>query len=386
MNKNSIICNFIATHPDDWETLLTTERGIKIKKDGDYAIFNYGLNCNYADPVVQEARGIILDIAQLEVVCWPFRKFGNHNEGYADEIDWTSARVLEKVDGSITKLWYDKKAGAWQFSTNGMIRAENAPVENMAGLSYGDIIKVADNLGDIPFNKLNKDYTYIFELVSPQTRIVINYEKTSLYHLGTRNNLTGEEYDLDIGIKKPRSYPLSSLADCINAAVALNKSENADDEVDKEGFVVVDKNWHRVKIKSPDYIMMHHVSTMKWMTKKECIQMLLHERDRIEKICKNCPEIVPTVKYYDYKIEELLYDGDRIAMLSQRLYEEYSHERKAVADVICKHRLAVVGFTCITTGQKGREFLLGMQFEKFCKLIPDYEPEDISLLFVRKEE
>ena len=376
----------MAAHPDDWETLLTNEKGIKVKKEGVYAIFNYGLNCNYADPVVQETRGIILDIEKLEVVCWPFRKFGNHNEGYADQIDWSSARVLEKVDGSIVKLWYDKIGGFWQFSTNGMIRAENAPVEGMAGLSYGDVIKSADNLKDILFENLNKDYTYIFELVSPQTRIVINYEKTSLYHLGTRNNVTGEEYDLEIGIKKPRSYPLTSLEDCINAAVALNKTDSSADEVENEGFVVVDKNWRRVKIKSPDYIMMHHVSSMKWMTKKECIQILLYERDRLEKICKNCPDILPMVKYYDYKIEELLHDGDKIAMLSQRLYEEYSHDRKAVADVIGKHRLAMVGFSCITTGKKGREFLLGMQFEKFCKLIPDYEPEDISLLFVRKEE
>ena len=34
-----------------------------------------------------------------------------------------------------------------------------------------------------------------------------------------------------------------------------------------------------------------------------------------------------------------------------------------------------------TIGKKGRDFLLGMPFEKFCKLLPDYQPEDISLLF-----
>ena len=383
MNRNSIICNFIAEHPNDWEQLLADEYGIKIKKEEPYAILNYGLNCDYFNPLVQEARGIIIDYVNLEVVCWPFRKFGNHNEGYADSIDWKSARVLEKVDGSIIKLWYDKLARRWQFSTNGMIRAENATVEDMAGLSFGDVIRRADNVNDIPFAQLNKEYTYIFELVSPETRVVIKYDGTSLYHLGTRNNLTGEEYEIDIGIKKPMAYPLTSLTDCIHAAIALNKADNMAEDLDKEGFVVVDKDWHRVKIKSPDYIMMHHVSTLKAITKKECIRILLYERERLDVIYEKCPDIIPSIKYYEYKIAELLHDADKIAMLTQSLYNEYSHDRKAVAGVISKHRLAMVGFACMTTGQKGRDFLLGMQFEKFCKLIPEYQPEDISLLFAR---
>lgn len=61
MNRNSIICNFIADHPNDWEQLLVDEYGIKVKKENSYAIFNYGLNCDYFNPVVQEARGIIID-------------------------------------------------------------------------------------------------------------------------------------------------------------------------------------------------------------------------------------------------------------------------------------------------------------------------------------
>ena len=70
---------------------------------------------------IRELGGIIIDCERCEVVCWPFRKFGNHNEGYADTIDWSTARVQEKVDGSIVKLWYDEANGKWQFSTNGCI-------------------------------------------------------------------------------------------------------------------------------------------------------------------------------------------------------------------------------------------------------------------------
>ena len=78
------------------EEILKKEYGLRIKVEGDYAVFNYNITCDFKNPIVQEARGIILDIKSFEVVCWPFRKFGNYNESYADEIDWTTARVQER--------------------------------------------------------------------------------------------------------------------------------------------------------------------------------------------------------------------------------------------------------------------------------------------------
>ena len=64
MNNNSVICKFINEHPQDWEQLLD-ELGIKVKKEGDYAIFNYGITCDFYNPVVQESRGIIIDLEKL---------------------------------------------------------------------------------------------------------------------------------------------------------------------------------------------------------------------------------------------------------------------------------------------------------------------------------
>lgn len=378
MNKNSVICRFIAEHPTDWEALMD-DAGIKVKKEGSYAIFNYAIPCDFYNPLVQEARGIIVDYNQLEVVCWPFRKFGNYQEGYADEIDWSTAKVQEKVDGSIVKLWYDKRLNTWQFSTNGMLRAEYANVDTAVGMCYMDLIYQADNFGDIPFDRLDKDYTYIFELVSPISRVVVRYEKTSLYHLGTRNNLTGEECDMDIGIKKPQLYPLSSLEDCEKAAAALNKG-NDSAEIEKEGFVVVDARWHRVKIKSIDYITMHHVSMMKTLTKKDCIDWLRDERGRLDLVMKENPTLIPTIKYYDYRLEELLLNADQMVDITRRLYEEYSHDRRAVAQVISKHRLSAIGFSCLGNDKTGRELVLEQASEKICKFIPDYQPEDWSSL------
>ncbi len=388
MNTKSVLCRFLAEHPQDWEARLTQHYAIKVKHDGDYAIFNYGYDCDFSDAVVQEARGIILDCRSLEVVCWPFRKFGNYNESYADSIDWSTARVLEKVDGSIIKLWFDGARQAWQFSTNATIRAEEASIENCIGLTFADVLKRADNYGDIPYDRLDKQCTYLFELVSPETQVVVRYNTPSLYHLGTRNNRTGVESEVDIGIKKPASYPLDSLDACCEAAIRLNERVPAAhlDTVQREGFVVVDAHYHRVKVKSPDYLMLHRLKEMSRMGKRDCVSMLLQKDARMELLCEANPNLVPVFKFYDFQLSQLCYVADQIATLARQMHREYSGERGAVARILVKHRLSFVGFRALECDACGRDILLGCSLEKLCKLMPDYAAEDLSILFAPSSE
>ncbi len=386
MNNNSYLCRFIAAHPQDFAELLLRDHCIKVKCEGDLAIFNYTFNCRYEEPLVQESRGIIINYKTMEVVCWPFRKFGNHNEPYADSIDWASARVLEKVDGSIIKLWYDAAEQAWQFSTNGVIRAERADIEGVVGFNYGTVIRRAENYGDIPFDRLDKDSTYIFELVSPETRVLIKYDRTALYHIGTRHNLTGKEREEDIGIQKPRSFPLQSLQDCLNAAAALNPPCAVSEDVEQEGFVVVDKDWHRVKIKSPDYIMMHRMRQVSTLSKHDCVDLLLHDPQHLADLCRENPPLVPLSKFYDYHLAELQLVADKMALLARNLYREYDKDRRAVAGIISRHRLSHVGFRALECSATGREILMDTAFDRLLRLLPDYTPEDLRSLFIAPKE
>jgi len=52
----------------------------------------------------------------------------------------------------------------------------------------------------------NPRYTYMFELVSPFNRAVLLYESIDLYHIGTRDNVTLLEMDVDLGVKKPKTF------------------------------------------------------------------------------------------------------------------------------------------------------------------------------------
>ena len=119
---NTFIGEYCATH-DDWENeLAAAPYYLKIKYDGCYVMFSYNqLASDFNNELVREARGIIFRTGEWEYpVCWAFDKFGNYGESYVPEIDWPTAMVTEKIDGSLIKVWWD---GYWHISTNGTIDA-----------------------------------------------------------------------------------------------------------------------------------------------------------------------------------------------------------------------------------------------------------------------
>lgn len=298
MTKNSVLCNFINNHKDNWKELLSDKPYyITIKNDGNLYIFNYAdvktlysiakskakesgeeierLFTDFSLPEVQEARGIILEIinGDANVVCWPFRKFGNYGENYIDDIDWPSARVQEKVDGSIVKMFFYNNT--WNWATNSSLHAKESAYN---GPSFYDIIaKACDNicgnseaisgiekLQNYALSEGWEDYTFIFELISPNNKIIIDYgDKASMVFIGVRNNKTGQEYPTSDfkfpfpKLRSPKEYHLNNLEEAIAAAKMINKTP---EKIVGEGFVIVDKDFNRIKVKSPDYVDLHYAT------------------------------------------------------------------------------------------------------------------------------
>ena len=256
----------------DWEDKLSAEPFcLTIKKKNNLAIFTYSqIDSDFYNPIVRECRGVIIDMNTLQPVCVPFYKFGNYGEEYVPEIDWTTARVQEKMDGSLIKLWYYN--GEWRVSTNGMIDARDVDVSGACPYKtfYG-LFKVASE-DVLDYSVLDKDYTYMFELTSQFNRIVVPHDTPRITHIGTRNNKTLMETDVDIGVEKPKSYNLKSIGECVEAASKLPFSD--------EGYVVVDGNWNRVKVKSPAYVVAHHLKNNGVITKRRVVDMIrLGEED-----------------------------------------------------------------------------------------------------------
>lgn len=374
----SKLCNFIKANPN-WKELLV-EKGILIKNKDNLYIFNYRLlpmidksqeetvtrPVDFTDPVVQESRGIILEIKdEPKVVCWPFRKFGNFQESYADTIDWSTAKVQEKLDGSIVKLYYYNNQ--WNWSTNGNIDANDSPLDTNGYTTFANLIKSATNYQDVMEADLDKDCTYIFELVSPHKTIVIKYALTELIHIGSRNNVTGQEFDIDLGIKKPKQYKANSLAECITLVESLNDT-NA---LSHEGFVVVDDNFNRIKVKSPEYLLWHHRITNEHLSKKDAISIILS--GNMDSFISDFPHHKSEMLYYAWKISELTDDMNTAIAYARILYEEYSHDRKAVVAALHDNKLSFVALRAMDN-DKDIPTLLGIKYHKFFnQYITDYK-------------
>lgn len=362
----------IIKSSDNWKQQIQ-DLGINIKEDGDLVIFNYGFDVDNFNPVVREARGIIIDTKELRVVCWPFSRFFNSYQPEAAEINWDSCRVEDKIDGSIVKCyWYD---GEWRWATNGCINAKEAPVSSSPQFNFLDLIMTAINYNDIDFDYLDKNYTYMFELVSPFNQIVIKYPQTKLYHIGTRHNIIGEEIRWYIGVERPKTYEIYSLEDCLKAADSLNDKYN---DVQLEGFVVVDSNWNRIKIKSPKYLMLHHTWNNGNASKDKILKMLIQTELPIEDICEEFNRIAPQIMYYKYRLVEFEYRVVKFIDYTRGLYEEYEHDKKAVALTIKNNKLSSFGFESIKPDRinySAKELINDMEVSRLCKFIPDYVEE-----------
>lgn len=258
------LLEYINKHENWEEELQKYPYNLIIKRDGEYILFYYNqYDSVFSNDIVRECRGLILYEPTMTPVCVPFFKFANYGEDYADKLDWNTVHVQEKVDGSLMKVWFH--AGVWHVSTSKNIDAYAALASSCRYGSFGGMFDAAAVNVGLDIEKLSPDYTYMFELVSPYNRIVVEYPETTLYFLGARNMETLQEEQLDIGVQKPKNYDLHSLEDCIAAAKELTYNE--------EGYVAVDANWKRNKIKSPQYIAASHLKNNGVVNNRMLIEM-----------------------------------------------------------------------------------------------------------------
>lgn len=272
------LIDFIKEY-SDWEVLLSqAPYCLSISRDQKFGhnliMFKYNqIESDFSNDIVKECRGIILDEDTLERISVPYFKFFNVGEPNAAEIDWASAIVTTKIDGSLMKVVKFSNHDIL-VSTNGVIDSFKCKLNPQIGCPY-------DNFGELFWaaicnqmvkcgystkdtdpvewlaDKLLPNTTYMFELCSPYNRVIVPHKEIKLYFHGWRDNISLNERpfvdsDLCLSFPTPEIYSLKSLDECIAATQAM--------PWDEEGYVVVDKNFNRVKIKSPAYCAVHHLS------------------------------------------------------------------------------------------------------------------------------
>ncbi len=252
------VIKFMKENKDWREQLKAFPYRLNMDEDDNYVLLKYNqIESDFNLDIVKECRGLIVNKHTLEPVALSFKKFFNVQEQYADSIDWDSAIVTEKADGSKILVWYCNIEDVWKISTSGKLDAREAPVNDF-GLSFSKLFcsVTSDIRADLSW--LDKSNCYTFELIGPTNRVVVDYKEHAVVLIGARNTTTFEEINIfDIGVvgdkylRLPKTYTFSNVANCIDTANKLS--------FDEEGYVVVDKYWNRIKIKSPAYVAAHYL-------------------------------------------------------------------------------------------------------------------------------
>ena len=231
----------------NWNLLeqMIAQKYIAVQKhpDADLYIYNYTAQTQYEwlwNEWTMQCRGLIMD-GQQNIIARPLKKFFNWEELQNTQIPNLPFEIYEKMDGSMGILyWWNQRP---YIATRGAFSSEQAlKATEMLHTQYQSAI---------PF--LDKNKTYIFEIIYPQNRIVVNYgDQEALVLLAILDTKTGIDYPLEnIG------FPIVQHYDGIKDFELLKKI-NADN---KEGFVVKFENGFRFKLKFEEYKRLHRIIT-----------------------------------------------------------------------------------------------------------------------------
>jgi hypothetical protein len=235
---------------------------IRVSTDARYPnLYNlkYGvISADKSDPIVCACRGAVVEEVlndgdhspYFRLVAYAFDRFFNLGESQAAAIDWDSANVYEKYDGSLIKLF--NWGGLWIVSTSGSVGgAGNVGISDK---SFEELFWETFDYCDYRKSDLDSDNCYVFELCCAENRIVVNYSKPQLRLLAVRNRRDNFA-----------ELPLCDFAESFDVAESYNFG--ADELVnavnsrgtDHEGFIVCDASGNRIKVKSDVYVQLHRV-------------------------------------------------------------------------------------------------------------------------------
>jgi len=340
---------FMKSHENWRELLQAAPYNLFINEDENYVLLKYNqINSDFNEDICRECRGLIIDKNILEPAALSFYKFFNVQESFADKIDWDSAKVLEKVDGSKMLVWYDDYLHKWRVSTSSELDASNAPVGDF-GISFRDLFDRALSNYTFPNNSsmfecLNRLYCYTFELVTPESRVVVPYRKDALYLIGVRCKFAFEELDpnsleLSKFIKTPKQFPFQNLKECLNRVEYMG--------YDEEGFVIVDKYWKRIKIKSPAYVAAHYLKNNGVNSRAKILSII--EKNEQSEFLGLFPEYTDLFNEIETKYKEMqnkIYDAidDMLFKSNTFLYENEKEKRKELANYILTEHKDLSGF------------------------------------------
>lgn len=307
-------------------------------------VYNYDqLNCNKTNPVENDARGLILDM-DGDIVSMSFPRFFNNYEGAAAKIDWENATAEIKYDGTLITVY--EWRGKYHIQTRGRANADG-PLYQANSVSYRDAVETC-LIGKLPQHKFDwqfffqqymSTFCYVFEYVSPLNRIVTPYEQSDLILLAIIDKhkcielprYIVDEYAKENNFKRPEEFVIESAGDMLRRMNMLCDTTD-------EGFVVVDEDFNRIKLKNPAYVAIARtVNAGGQISLKHFADMAITgEADEIEIFF---PEYAPLLRIFNRVLEDSLGEVD----LMWRMWHSLTLQ-KTFAEEVKHHWLSSILF------------------------------------------
>ncbi len=241
--------------------------------DLDLFIYNYTQKCQFEhlwSPDTKMCRGLITDSAGV-VVARPFDKFFNMEEA-PDEVPKSEAfKAFDKADGSLGIMYVLKgaypHASAFALATRGSFISEQA-IEGT---------KILQESLVFPNMFHPEQMTYMFEIIYPENRIVIDYKgERKLIFLGARDIETGR-------IFTPEWFPdITRYFESVKEIKDYAKPRD-----NAEGVVLYFDNGFMCKVKYEEYIRLHRLVT--GVTARSIWDMLRHNGS-LKELLERVPE------------------------------------------------------------------------------------------------
>lgn len=230
----------------------------------DLTIYNYTHMAQFKGtwtPELKMSRGLIVN-SEGVIKARPFPKF--FNMGELEKIPSGPFQVFDKLDGSLGIMYWVN--GKPFISTRGSFSSEQA-------------IKAMEILKKYDVSKFNPENTYLFEILYPENRIVLDYgEDEKLILLAVIKTESGEELDMYDTV-----FPDKALEGIPSVLPNLKefKVEN------KEGFVIRYMDGFRMKIKFDEYVRLHRLITG---VNKKRIWDLLRNNESLDELLERVPD------------------------------------------------------------------------------------------------
>jgi RNA ligase len=319
------------------------------------SIYNYSRECQYDgkwDDITSNCRGLVLD-NDGNVIAKPFPKFKNYEEHKPEDIPNESFEVYEKLDGSCGIIFYyerelslEERYNIW-FNNNyetGMERffdPNNLPnfddsyyeptpttkgewyIATRGSFTSEQAIKGKEMLDKLPLDKLDKNNTYLSEILFKQNRIVVDYgDYEGLVLLGAFDTKSGVEIER-CELEKLEGWDVVMKYKTWGEDWETLKREISKDN---EGYVIRFSGGMRMKIKGTEYVRLHKILT-NFSTKD--IWELLRNNEPLEPFLERVPDefdkwvkaIIMNLRYSFHHIDERagkLHDGFRYGKYNDR--------------------------------------------------------------------